>query len=336
MDGTQSGYYIREGFGAVNKTKFVINLEGGGECAKESSCKDKLKTPLGSSNFFPKAMSFYQYLDFNCDRNPVMCGWTLVHIPYCTQDLHSGMATPSADTWGLYFSGYHVFHAVIEQLSSKYGLDNATEVILTGESAGGIGVWYHLAYLDDLLPHARVVGAPIAGFYFPAYPYMGVNHTQSGLADFRPPAWEGHYNLWNSSVNAKCKEAHPNDPWVCMLSNTSYHFIDTPVFVTEAQTDQVVILYHDWMPPMYLHLQPEMEYLEEWHANMTQALSPAIVSKTDGVFNPACFIHTSFSSSAPTINGYTYISAFNEWYTKGTPLSLTDDCGVMCNPTCPT
>ena len=53
MDGTQSGYYIRPGIGE-NSTRFVINLEGGGECATEASCKSKLNGPLGSSKYFPK------------------------------------------------------------------------------------------------------------------------------------------------------------------------------------------------------------------------------------------------------------------------------------------
>ena len=42
-----------------------------------------------------------------------------------------------------------------------------------------------------MFPSARVVGAPVAGFYFPAYPYTGVNHTNSVLAPFYPYALQG-------------------------------------------------------------------------------------------------------------------------------------------------
>ena len=45
--------------------------------------------------------------------------------------------------------------------------------------------------MDDiagLFPHARVVGCPVAGFYFPVYPYTGPGHTNSVLAPFYPDA----------------------------------------------------------------------------------------------------------------------------------------------------
>ena len=78
--------------------------------------------------------SFGQYQDFNCDNNPLLCGWTMVFIPYCTQDLHGGKVTvPSDDSWGLYFTGTFVFRAVVQELDAKYNLTSATEIILTGE-----------------------------------------------------------------------------------------------------------------------------------------------------------------------------------------------------------
>lgn len=76
-------------------------------------------------------------------------------------------ATPSGDSWGLYFAGRYVFDAVIHQLVEKHGLGSAEAIILSGDSAGGIGTWYHLDRLAERFPKARVVGAPVAGFYFP-------------------------------------------------------------------------------------------------------------------------------------------------------------------------
>jgi hypothetical protein len=69
------------------------------------------------------------------------------------------------------------------------GLGAATEVILTGASAGGIGAWINANYLVGRVPpSARVTVAPVAGMYFFAYPYAGVNHTGSELVDFREAA----------------------------------------------------------------------------------------------------------------------------------------------------
>lgn len=88
-------------------------------------------------------------------------------VPYCSQDLHTGQVlAPSAATWGFYFAGHFIFEAIVADLRAKAGLGKASDVILSGDSAGGIGVWPNLDWLAEQLPAARVVGAPIAGFYF--------------------------------------------------------------------------------------------------------------------------------------------------------------------------
>ena len=121
---------------------------------------------------------------------------------------------------------------MLDALDAGAGLQSATDIVLTGESAGGIGVWPNLDWLALRYPRARVVGAPIAGFYFFAYPYQGPGHTQSGLADFREPAWPGHMALWRSFVDEDC-EAALAEPSHCILANYSYPFVSSPAFVTE-------------------------------------------------------------------------------------------------------
>ena len=41
-------------------------------------------------------------------------------------------------------------------------------------------------------------------------------------------------------------------------------------------------------------------------------------STRHGAFNPACFIHTSFSFTKPLINGESWATAFSNWYFKRT------------------
>lgn len=105
------------------------------------------------------------------------------------------------------------------------------------------------------------------------------------------------------------------------------------------QYEQVVLLDHDWIPECCYKDEPELAFLEEWHANMTQALAPLAnpLDALHGIFNPACFIHTAFSHTKPLIGGASYFTAMNLWYHKiGSPANykLADDCGVLCNPTC--
>jgi len=343
MDGTLSGYYYEKASTSRGTNKWVIYLEGGGECTTQTACESHLHDALGSSKYFASSVNFdgAYYASDNQSVNPDFWDWNHVYVPYCSQDLHSGMVTqPSNNTYNLYFSGHFVFEAIIDALVATANLNAATEIILTGASAGGIGVWMNVYYLQMRFPNARIVAAPIAGFYFYAYPYQGINHTSSSLADFRPAAWPVTYALWNAYVDEDCAKDLASTPWACMLSNNSFPYITSESFAVEAQTDQVVLVDHDWVPQDYVTLPPEQAYLTEWHNNMTIALSPlANLSNTkNGIFNPACFIHTTFNNKQPLINNMNYYTAFGNWYYQRTApndYKLADTCGIMCNPTCP-
>jgi len=56
------------------------------------------------------------------------------------------------------------------------------------------------------------------------------------------------YKLWQSFVDVTCLDAKPTEPHACMMSSYSYPYIAAESFVIEAQTDQVVLEAHDWVP----------------------------------------------------------------------------------------
>lgn len=245
------------------------------------------------------------------------------------------MTEATNGTYGLYFAGHIVFDAVLKTLESDFGLADAENIVLSGDSAGGIGVWPNLDWFAGMYPSTHVVGAPVAGFYFYADPYTGPGHTSSELADFREPAWPQHYALWNSFVDADCLREQAASPWACILANNTKSYVKTRAFITEAQTDKVVLLDHDWLPS---NLQPQSDvkpYMEEWRNNMTAATAPRLASG-DGFFNPACFVHTGFSPEKPLIGGLNFLQVFGNWYfNRSGPKQAADTCGIMCNPTCP-
>ena len=240
MDGSLSGYYLQPATNASNVHKYLIHIEGGGECTTEAKCKANLNSALGSSKYFGATHTFNAgsfLLNDNAAQNPQLSSWAHVEVPYCSQDLHSGTRnTTSADTWGLYFSGHLVFAAVLDALAVQ--LSSATDIILVGDSAGGLGAWMNVDYLAVRFPQARTTVATIAGFYYYAYPYVGVNHTSSDLADFTPGAFPKTYALWQSFVDEGCAAALASTPWACMLSNYSFPYITSESYAIEAQSDQ--------------------------------------------------------------------------------------------------
>lgn len=85
--------------------------------------------------------------------------------------------------------------------------------------------------------------------------------------------------------------------------------------------------------------------MNDWHDNMTVGLGPLMADTQApryGVFAAGCYTHGGFTHSYPLINGYNFYDAFREYYfvepgsSADNPslYKLSDDCGVMCNPTC--
>lgn len=351
MDGTQAGYYYQPSTNTNDARKWVIYLNGGGECDNEVACKGQLTNALGSSKYFEntsEASGWYFGSDY-CPYNPKLCGWNHVMDPYCSQDLHSGQVLkPSDATWGLYFSGHLILKATLDALDVSAKLRDATDIVVSGASAGGIGVWMNVDYIAKRYPKARVTALTVAGHYFYATYYNGPNYTNPGsMADFREAAFDNSFNLYKAFVDEDCEAAYVakgKSPGACMLSNNSFPFISADSFVVQSQTDCTVLEGHDCFPGTYKYEAPEQEFMQQWHANMTQALAPLMKtnvkgSPRHGVFAAACYIHGGFTHSSPLINGISYNTAFNNFYFESTDESgykLQDDCGVMCNPTCST
>jgi hypothetical protein len=248
----------------------------------------------------------------------------------------------------LYFSGHNIVKAVFAKLLAITDLSKATDIVVTGESAGGIGSWINAGWFKDQLPKAHTVVVPIAGFYAYAFKYTGPSAHPGHLVDFSPDAWPHHYRLWQSHVDGNCKNAFPDTPWVCMLSNNSRPTIDVPAFVIEAQTDCVQLQAHDDIPPKASWWRlPESagtavrSYVRQWKRNMSSNLHSQLRT-SDGFFSPSCYIHIEFSKNGPFLTDpesgteHTYSTAFGKWHAAlgsrgaGKGFRLEDSCGLFC------
>eukprot|EP00605_Chrysophyceae_sp_TOSAG23-4_P002507 GSChrysophyteH1.ASY1.ANO1.2770.1 assembled CDS len=344
LDGTSAGYYYQSSSNVADAKKWVIFLNGGGECDNENGCKKQVDTSLGSSKYFPvesNANGWFAGSD-DCNINPKFCSWNHVFNPYCSQDLHSGqMKAPSNETWGLQFSGHHIISAILDDMDSK-GLSSAEEIVVSGASAGGLGVWMNVDYIAERYPRARVTGLSIAGFYYFSTFYTGPGarqwDEQGTMADFRESAWPATYKLYDAFVDTDCAQREASAPG-CMVANVSFPYIQTPVFVVQSLSDKVVLQYHDMLPDVSAErriLREQEVFLHQWQVNMTAAISPAGPRKVSGIFAAACWIHTEFNHAQPIVNGLNYLQAFEKFYTGDGDHVSIDECGdgILCNPTC--
>lgn len=214
MDGTPGGYYLEPAARGANETKWIIYLQGGGECGNQPSCDARKDSSLGSSKYFSKSVYGVPYFAANDPAtNPNFASWNHVYVPYCTSDLFSGTQT-ALNSLGYYFAGRLVVSAILDALESPGGggLGSASEIILFGDSAGGLGTFINLDYVAGRFPRARVTGAPIAGYFAPAYFYKGPGAGPSLFSDFSIAGLRELWTNWSATADADCVKALAADP----------------------------------------------------------------------------------------------------------------------------
>lgn len=152
-DGSPAAFYWRPGFGNGN-TSYVVHLQGGAWCTDQASCLDRATSSpdLVSSNGYPATSD--HSLGLFSTNSSLNRGWynaNMVYVMYCTSDSWSGNATATFAGQLWRFQGRRVIEAVFEKLRDSYGLDRASQVLLSGCSAGGQGVIVNVDHVQNIL-----------------------------------------------------------------------------------------------------------------------------------------------------------------------------------------
>ena len=66
----------------------------------------------------------------------------------------------------LHYRGFSNLRAVADDLDASWGLGAASDLILSGDSAGGLATLWHADFFTGRFPKARVVAAPDSGYFF--------------------------------------------------------------------------------------------------------------------------------------------------------------------------
>jgi hypothetical protein len=358
LDGSPGAFYYAPASAASNNTKWVFSLEGGGECVHESDCTARASTRFGSSKAYTQYQGLGELQYPGASKNPDMSTYNFVFIKYCSGDLFSGaQKAPSPASWGLQFSGHEIVRATLHTLIADHALASADLIVWSGDSAGGMGCMLSLDFVADLVhkhnPDTRVLGAPIAGYYFSNdQPYNGTSPAAVKYIPWTFAALQQYYTTWSAVVPARCRKATPAAPWKCLIGVAILPTLATPVFIMEAQTDRVVMPLHDGLPHVWYDKVhpvcrntvadcPEsvLKYMSRWRQQMMTALigSAEKLPSTVGFFHPSCLVHTEFKWEGPFLSGMNYLQAFGLWAFRreaSQTVRLYDTCGVMCNPSC--
>jgi hypothetical protein len=170
-DGSSYAFWVRLPPAGSPSERVAVDLQGGGVCIFESDCAAVPADLFSATDDVPPTSGMFST---NPSENP-FSDWTMVFLPYCTQDVHIGGGITDV------FPSITVnrFGAINVRAALRYVRDvvwgdlAATEaqgyrpdrltVVFGGESAGGFGVNYNYHYLLDDLRWAHTTAVPDSG-----------------------------------------------------------------------------------------------------------------------------------------------------------------------------
>ncbi|MEZ4453315.1 MAG: pectin acetylesterase-family hydrolase [Nannocystaceae bacterium] len=134
LDGSTAGFGINYNPGSKN---VMIYLEGGGACFNDACDFTAFNIP-----FVPPSDGIFSRTN---DANPVR-DWTMIYVPYCTGDIHSGDKDTELGGQLRFFHGYRNVTRYLERLVPSFPTER---VLLTGISAGGFGAAINATQVAD-------------------------------------------------------------------------------------------------------------------------------------------------------------------------------------------
>jgi ribosome maturation protein SDO1 len=344
LDGSPGGYFYRKSNankGDIGYDSWVFFLEGGGVCAEPIDCEVRKYNHLGSSNFWDETKEFTTSVLSDDSKVNKFAGWNHVFVPYCTGDTHTGTLTTSDDL-GMYFAGHNNLEAIVQNLRDKAGLSNATHVLLSGGSAGGIGVFNNADWFKGQFPNAVLKAAPLAGYFFPKDIILYETWILGLDVPYPEIASEYLANWYHSYLDESCLKANPDLSGRCWDASFVYPYIETEMLIVENIYDGSLLQFLGWLN--YGTLASEyLAYFGDTMVSSIQVESTNVTKPKDGYFMPSCLDHTgNLCVASPTaISGYTYSDILNDWYFEinKLPHRLVDDCwskgSQPCNKVCP-
>jgi len=238
LDGSGGIYYHKAG-SKTNSTKWIFHFLGGGLCMSDEECLIRTGNNFGTSNGWPNALDYGGAVSEDPDYNPSFYDWNHVFFPYCDGASFSGNKEEPVEVDGktIYYRGHRILTAVIEDLLANRGLNTATDVLVVGDSAGGMATYYHIDEIRSLMPKSvtRFKGAPFSGVF--------LDEANVENKTFFRDLMKGVFNDQECIANEECMAAQdPDKRYNCFFAQYSMPYTKTPLFVINSPSDQVGIL----------------------------------------------------------------------------------------------
>jgi len=228
-DGSMAGIAVN--FEAAS-SKVLIFIQGGGACFDSVTCAINPANTTGGQT--PQAAGIF---DRTNTQNPA-ADWNFVYVPYCTGDIGAG-ANPNGMVSGVTgtqkFVGYLNLQSFLNRIVPTF--PHATQVLLTGVSAGGFGAAVNAPLVQRAFPALKIALIDDSG------PPMSSQYLPSCLQD----EWRTTWGL-DGSILKECGSACPNssDYALDYALFLGKRFGDRKAGLIESDTDSVISAFYGY------------------------------------------------------------------------------------------
>merc|ERR1740117_108711 len=228
----------------------------------------------------------------------------------------------------IHWRGKRVREAIAKDLFENRGLKQATDLVVSGCSAGGLATYLHTDQWCDALkgksPSAKCVGLPDSGFFLDYQDPQITCQPESADKSLKVgQTINGNYHCglkWTftiqnatAGINEDCVAKRVGEEWKCMFAEHSSEHIHTPVFAMQSQ-------YDSWQTG---HVQGNggAAKTQELGDNITARIQSMLMKNNaeSGAFLDSCHHHCG-KWNGIRIDGDLISDAFQKWYDGiGTP-----------------
>lgn len=241
-------------------------------------------------------------------ENPLMYNWNAVSLRYCDGASLSGDKATPANVSGtiLHYRGRAILDAEIKSLLLDRGMNQATDVIVSGCSAGGLATFLHCDHWADAIkkanPSTKVACMPDSGFFLDEDRAPQYGSKMRNVHRFQESSPAG--------LNEACVAAHGPDPEKCILAQWASEHIKTPTFPLQS-------VYDSWQTGNVLEVDAAPPTVNQFGKNVTNLVKKLLLSQPQhGIFLDSCHHHCG-AWNGPKIDGTNSSFALKDWYERG-------------------
>jgi len=348
LDGSPPAFYYLPASKKANRKKWVIFMKGGEWCEDEEACAKRANSTLLGSTKQAGQFMFTNGAPFFLSKAP-WSDYNRVLLWYCDGGLFGGDRDEPEN--GLYYQGKRILDFQLDTLMKpEYGLKDAEEVMLAGNSAGGLSVYLHADHVASVLsPSTKLRAVPISGFFVP--------REEDQITEAVSKLYKLH-DL-SSVVKPECKHALPlHQHYLCVFANYTYPETKTPMFPIQTPLDGFAfagnrLFKRSTLWCMVKEFEPELckdEDINDLNGIIAEGVKgyrdfPKAAQAGEGGFIMSCPGHMMYpltGSDKVEIYGKSMENAVAAWWEKKDskesnwylPCNLNSKPPHQCNPSC--